>query len=74
MAYVMAQQHTTVGTSRGHGARYDDESLLTPAEVAAMFRVRPKDGHALGACRQGIGDPYVWRAPAVPGERDPALP
>ena len=45
--------------------------LLTPAELAAMFRVDPKDGDPLGQGRQAHLDPNPRRAPPLPRDRGP---
>ena len=42
------------------------EALLTPSEVAALFRVQPEDGHTLGASGQAHRHPHARRPPALP--------
>ena len=50
----------------------DADKLLTPAEVAAMFRVNAQDGHPLGAVGPVERDQDDGRPPPVPPLGGPA--
>ena len=50
------------------------ETLLTPSEVAALFRVNPKTVTRWARCREAQRDPHARRASPLPGLGDPPLP
>ena len=45
---------------------HDDDALLTPSEVAAMFRVNPKTVTRWARAGQDLGDSHPRRSPAFP--------
>ena len=57
------------GKRQSDPTRRNRSSLLTPAEVAAMFRVNPKTV-TLGSRRQDLGHPHPRRPPKVLRQRD----
>ena len=53
---------------------HEPEELLTPSEVAAMFRVNPKTVTRWAPHGQDLGHPHARRPPPVPRHRDPEAP
>ena len=49
----------------------DTEPLLTPQQVAAMFRVDSQNGDPVGGQRADRVHPHPRRAPQIPGIGDP---
>ena len=69
-----AHPRSTMNKAEDPMQPHEDDALLTPSEVAAMFRVNPKTVTRWARAGQDLGDPHPWRAPPFPGQRDSPVP